>query len=67
MDSLEECDAVTRKYANAIDVVRTAINLKEVLTDQSIEKASKKVKEMGLDSEGFEVVAYKVKKKYEEF
>lgn len=67
LDSLEECDAVTRKYANAIDVVRTAINLKEVLTDQSIEKASKKVKEMGLDSEGFEVVAYKVKKKYEEF
>lgn len=65
--SAEERDDVTRKYANAIDVIRTAINLKEVLTDQSIEKASKKVKEMGLDSEGFEVVAYKVKKKYEEF
>ena len=65
--SAEERDDVTRKYANAIDVIRTAINLKEVLTDQSIEKASKKVKEMGLDSEGFEVVALKVKKKYEEF
>ena len=59
-------NAIVKQYAAAIDVIRTAINLKEVLTDQSIKKACVKVQEMGLDSERFEVVALRIKKKYEE-
>ena len=59
-------DAIAQQYAKAIDVIRTAINLKEVLTDDSIKKACVKVGEMGLDAERFETVALRIKKKYEE-
>jgi len=62
----EEVDAIMAQYIKAIDVIRTAVNLKEVLTDESIKKASKKVSEMGLSSEDFEVVANRIRKKYEE-
>ncbi len=59
-------NTVIKQYAAAIDVIRTAINLKEVLTEQSIKKACVKVNEMGLDGERFETVALRIKKKYEE-
>jgi len=62
----EEVDAIIAQYIKAIDVVRTAINLKEVLTDDSIKKAIQKVEEMGLDGENFEKVAQRIRKKYEE-
>ncbi len=65
-DKEKEPNGSVKQYARAIDVIRTAINLKEVLTEESIEKASQKVKEMGLDPERFEVIAQRVKKKYEE-
>ena len=61
----EQSDAIIKQYAKAIDVIRTAINLKEVLTDESIKKACEKVKAMNLDAERFEVVALRVRKKYE--
>jgi HD-like signal output (HDOD) protein len=64
--SSDESDAIIKQYAKAIDVIRTAINLKEVLTDESIKKASLKVREMGLDDEHFKVVALRIKKKYEQ-
>ncbi|MEN4053170.1 MULTISPECIES: HDOD domain-containing protein [Sulfurimonas] len=62
----EDVDAIMAQYIKAIDVIRTAINLKEVLTDNSIAKATQKVKEIGLDSEYFETVAQRIRKKYEE-
>ena len=62
----EGANAVVKQYAAAIDVIRTAINLKEVLTEESIKKACVKVNEMGLDGERFETVALRIKKKYEE-
>ncbi len=62
----EDVDAIMAQYIKAIDVIRTAINLKEVLTDASIKKASAKVTEMGLGNEDFEVVANRIRKKYEE-
>lgn len=65
-ENKKECNAIIKQYVNAIDVIRTAINLKEVLTDQSIKKACKKVEEMGLDGERFELIALRIKKKYEE-
>ncbi|WP_457747439.1 HDOD domain-containing protein [Sulfurimonas sp.] len=72
LEVLDADDETRKKYdakilmmADAIDVIRTAINLKEVLTDDSIKKASKIVKKMGLPVESFEQVAYRVKKAYE--
>ena len=65
-DTQNGANDVIKQYAAAIDVIRTAINLKEVLTEESIKKACVKVKEMGLDPERFEVVALRIKKKYEE-
>lgn len=62
----EQTNAVVKQYANAIDVIRTAVNLKEVLTEESIKKASQKVNDMGLDGERFMVVAERIRKKYEE-
>ena len=62
----EDVDSVIEQYIKAVDVVRTTINLKEVLTDESIKKAAKKVEEMGLDAEHFEKVAQRIKAKYEE-
>ena len=62
----EGANAVIKQYAAAIDVIMTAINLKEVLTEESIKKACVKVNEMGLDGERFETVALRIKKKYEE-
>jgi len=61
----EKYDAKILMMADAINVVRTAVNLKEVLTDDSIKKASVIVKEMGLPVESFEQVAQRVKKAYE--
>ena len=62
----EEVDAIMAQYIKAIDVIRTAVNLKEVLTDESIKKAATKVSQMGLSGEDFEVVANRIRKKYEE-
>ena len=66
VDYDEEVDAIMAQYIKAIDVIRTAVNLKEVLTDESIKKAATKVSEMGLSSEDFEAVANRIRKKYEE-
>ena len=66
VDYDEEVDAIMAQYIKAIDVIRTAVNLKEVLTDESIKKAATKVSQMGLNSEDFEVVANRIRKKYEE-
>lgn len=65
-DMDEDVDAIIAQYIKAIDIIRTAINLKEVLTDDSIEKAATKVKNMGLDETYFQNVANRIRKKYEQ-
>jgi HD-like signal output (HDOD) protein len=65
-DMDEDVDAIIAQYIKAIDIIRTAINLKEVLTDDSIEKAATKVKDMGLDETYFQNVANRIRKKYEQ-
>ncbi|MBT5935093.1 HDOD domain-containing protein [Sulfurimonas sp.] len=65
-DDVEQTSTVVKQYANAIDVIRTAINLKEVLTEESIKKATQKVNDMGLNGERFMVVAKRIRKKYDE-
>ena len=52
-------------YIDTLDVIRTAVNVKEILTDNSIEKAAIIVKNLNLDPEHFKTVAYRIKKSYD--
>ncbi|EDZ62622.1 putative signal transduction protein [Sulfurimonas gotlandica GD1] len=54
-------------YINTLHVVRTAVNVKEVLTDASIEKACLLVEDMDLDSDYFRHVAKRIRAAYEKF
>jgi len=65
-DMDEDVDAIIAQYIKVIDIIRTAINLKEVLSDASIEKAAKKVQDIGLDQKHFQNVANRIRKKYEQ-
>lgn len=54
-------------YIDTLHVVRTAVNVKDVLTDESIEKACLLVEEMNLDVEHFKNVAKRIKETHEKF
>jgi len=60
----KQLDVKIQAYINEVDVIRTAVNAKEILTDISIEKASRKVEKMGYDRDLFERVAYRVRDAY---
>ncbi len=60
----EEPTKKIKTYEKELHVIRTAINVKEVLTDSSIEEASHLVKDIGLDSEYFKAVAYEIRDSY---
>ena len=62
----QEFDEKIIILSDALDVIRTAINLKEVLTDESINKSMQKVYEMGLSTSDFKTIALRVKKAYEQ-
>ena len=51
-------------YIDTLDVIRTAVNVKEFLTEESIAKASKIVEELDLDPVHFEHVAHRIKNAY---
>jgi len=51
-------------YIDTLDVIRTAVNVKDILSDNSIEKASKIVRSLNLDTEHFKHVAYRIKASY---
>lgn len=51
-------------YVQTLNVVRTAVNIKDVLTDESIAEACELVKEMDLDADYFEHVAKRIKSSY---
>ena len=51
-------------YINTLDVIRTAVNVKEILTDKSIERAAIIVEKLDLDPEHFIKVAQRVRKAY---
>ncbi|MBU3939244.1 histidine kinase, partial [bacterium] len=53
-----------QEYIEILDVIREAINVKEILTNESIQNASKMVTLMGLDASYFESVARRVKQTY---
>jgi HD-like signal output (HDOD) protein len=63
----EDLDPKMQEYVNAVHVIRTAVNLKEVLTDISIDKACKIIEDdMHLNSEKFRAVAQKIREAYEQ-
>ncbi len=51
-------------YIDSLDVVRTAVNPKYILTKKSIEDAAEIVEEIGLDPEKFIKVAKRVREQY---
>jgi len=55
---------VKKAYMNALDVVRTSINLKDILSDAGIEKASLIVAEMGHDQKVFKDIAVNLRETY---
>jgi HD-like signal output (HDOD) protein len=62
----DECvDSIFAQYIQAVDVIRTALNLKEILTDESLKKAAQKVSAMGLEDEHFMMIAHKMRERYE--
>jgi len=52
-------------YVNTLDVIRTAVNVKEILTPNSIENAAGVVEGLGLDGEHFKHIAFRIKNSYE--
>ncbi len=51
-------------YVKTLDIVRTAVNVKDIFTDKSIEEASLLVEEMNLDVDHFQNIARRIKKVY---
>jgi len=64
LDSDDEVDEDIEIYVKIINIIRTAINVKEFLTKQSVLKACKLLKEANLEVEPFVKEAIKIKKSY---
>ncbi|QOY53679.1 HDOD domain-containing protein [Candidatus Sulfurimonas marisnigri] len=64
IDFEQDGDFKMKEYENVLKVIKTAINVKEILSDKSIKKASEIVKKMGMDVSDFEEIAYRVKESY---
>ncbi len=64
LSSKEEQDREILEFVKILDVVKTAINVKEFLTKDSVLKASKLLREMNIDIEPFVAVSIEIKKSY---
>ncbi|NOR57050.1 MAG: HDOD domain-containing protein [Sulfurimonas sp.] len=64
LDLQNECDRNIQVFKEIIKVIRTAINLKEILTEESIKKASRIVWGMNLSVDNFEKVANGIREAY---
>ncbi|MEA2100590.1 MAG: HDOD domain-containing protein [Campylobacterota bacterium] len=64
LDKTENIDKDIETYVKVINIIKTAVNVKELLTKQSVLKAVKLLKEMDLEVEPFIEVAIKIKKSY---
>ena len=64
LDFEHEASSKMGIYVDTLDVVRTAVNVKNILTDESIAQASDIVGEMGLNTEYFESVAHTIRENY---
>ena len=66
LDYKHKEDSVMDRYIDTLKVIRTAINVRDVLTEKSISRACAMVEEMDLDSEHFRHIAKRIKKHYYE-
>jgi len=67
MEYMDDDKPVPDSYIDmvqALRIVRTAVNIKEPLTDESIKKAAKMVDEIGLDARKFMHTAKRIQLKY---
>ena len=60
---LSSVDEGYKKYSQALDIVKTLINVREVMSPQSIEKATQKAQEYCFDVDKFERTIKRVQKK----
>ncbi|MBN2783075.1 MAG: HDOD domain-containing protein [Campylobacterales bacterium] len=64
LESTKTDDDRIRNYRNILNIVRTAINVRELLTKRSVMMACKKVKLVGLDVDWFVKSCIRVKNSY---
>lgn len=64
LDFEGEYNPKVESYIDSLDVVRTAVNPKYILTKKSIEEAAEIVEDIGLDPEKFIKVAKRVREQY---
>ena len=62
----EEVSQRVRYYCNILDVVRTAVNVKGILTDETIQNALGVIRKIGLSEDTFLHVAKRLKRNYEQ-
>jgi len=65
LDFEEHSKKEVQKYIHLLDVIRVAVNLKEVLSNDSIYQAAGLVQDFGFDDKEFMKIASKVKDQYE--
>jgi 5,10-methylene-tetrahydrofolate dehydrogenase/methenyl tetrahydrofolate cyclohydrolase len=51
-------------YTATLDVIKTAVNPREILTKESVLRAARIVKDLGFDEQNFINVALRIKKTY---
>ena len=64
LDFQNDCNRDIQEFKEIIKVIRTAINLKEILTEESIKKASRIVWGMNLSVDDFQKVANRIREAY---
>jgi HD-like signal output (HDOD) protein len=64
LDSDSEDDLQISYYANIINIIRTSINVKDILSDMAINNAALLVKDMGMDDKLFINIAKNMREKY---
>ena len=65
LDFEHEVSSKMGVFIDTLDVVKTAVNIKDIFTPESIAEASRMVEDMELDTEHFENVARRIKSTYE--
>jgi len=64
LDAEHECPDELRDMVFALQVVRTAVNIEELLTDNSVAKAEQMLVEYGFNVQTFQRVIKRIKRKY---
>ena len=64
LDFEVETSPKVKSYIDSLDVVRTAVNLKNIFTKDSIEEACEIVEDIGLDADSFKQVALRIRDRY---